>query len=254
MERLESTSLDSIDEIIRKVKLLAAFIKQAKYICAYTGAGISTSANIPDYTGPNGIWTKKRDLSTLRERFESAQPTVTHNALVTLEKLGYLKFIISTTIDGLHLRSGFPSVKLAEMHGNAYLRRCEKCRMKQKSKCSIGARNEDIQCSCGGILQDSVVPFGHDLPEVEFALAGEHSWKSDFALVLGTSMRVAPANKLPCYSYKKNNGKMVIVNLEETPFDSDATLKISATTDRVMSLLMEELEKNNDKNSVFHNL
>jgi len=85
-------------------------IREAKHIVVHTGAGISTSAGIPDFRGPNGVWTlekqgKKRETNVT---FESAQPTVTHMALVAMVKAKLVQLVVSQNVDGLHLKSGLP--------------------------------------------------------------------------------------------------------------------------------------------------
>lgn len=113
----------------RQAKELAEMIRSAKHFVAFTGAGISTSAGIPDFRGPEGVWTlrAKGQFPKSRQSTLSAVPTKGHMALVALEKAGLLKFLISQNTDGLHRRSGFPPHKFAELHGNSNLEKCKNC-------------------------------------------------------------------------------------------------------------------------------
>ena len=95
----------------------------------HTGAGISTSTGIPDFRGPNGVWTMQKagaPLPTASVRFDRARPSFTHAALVQLHRSGYVKYVVSCNVDSLHLRSGLPRTALAELHGNCFAERCER--------------------------------------------------------------------------------------------------------------------------------
>lgn len=131
--------IEKIPEMRKKSEKLAKWILESKHFVVFTGAGISTSAGIPDFRGPNGVWTlekKKAKSTTLTSnpnktetnssvRFQDALPTKTHMALLALEKCSILKCVISQNVDGLHMASGIPREKLSELHGNIFLCCCQ---------------------------------------------------------------------------------------------------------------------------------
>lgn len=130
---------DPPEVLDKKINQLAELVLSSKHFIAFTGAGISTACGIPDFrsgkdtvlpTGP-GAWEKKalniNPKPKLNVEMAKARPSFTHMSLIALEKAGLLKFLISQNTDGLHLRSGFPGNKLAELHGNRNLEICRKC-------------------------------------------------------------------------------------------------------------------------------
>ncbi|KAL2294859.1 hypothetical protein Nmel_017997, partial [Mimus melanotis] len=120
---------DPPEELERKVQELAELIRSSSHVVFHTGAGISTASGIPDFRGPNGVWTmEEKGLSPKFDTtFENARPSKTHMALLGLQRVGILKFLVSQNVDGLHVRSGFPRDKLAELHGNMFVEECVKC-------------------------------------------------------------------------------------------------------------------------------
>ncbi|XP_064898276.1 NAD-dependent protein deacylase sirtuin-6 isoform X1 [Columba livia] len=120
---------DPPEELERKVRELADLIRSSSNVVFHTGAGISTASGIPDFRGPNGVWTmEEKGLSPKFDTtFENARPSKTHMALLGLQRVGILKFLVSQNVDGLHVRSGFPRDKLAELHGNMFVEECVKC-------------------------------------------------------------------------------------------------------------------------------
>jgi NAD-dependent SIR2 family protein deacetylase len=236
-----------------KVRKLAHIIKESEYMVAFTGAGISTSTGIPDFRGPNGVWTKelrgeleKEANSATDVRFETAKPSLTHMALVALIESGKLKFICSQNVDGLHLKSGVPPRKLAELHGNVFAEICVKCNktyIREFDVQSIGLSYTGRICEkpgCKGKLRDSLLDWDDALPDNDYDLSKKQFRKADVVLCLGTSMRVQPAGKLPVLTVK-NGGKMVVCNLQATPNDNKAELVIRARCDLLMKRLMKEL-------------
>jgi len=216
---------------------------------AYTGAGISTSADIPDYRSPNGVWEILARGEKVQKQvdFDQVSPTPAHMALAKLTELGTLKGTVTTNLDGLHLRSGISPVYLSELHGCCYKRLCKTCKKyfyfvpEMNNQDKIFKKVFQGVCPiCSGRLKTTGVGFGTNLPQKEYQKAKQFSDPCDLALVLGTSMRVAPACNLPEKSYK-NKGHLVICNLQKTPYDKYAALVIHAKTDTVMQLLFKEL-------------
>ncbi len=107
-----------------------AQIRASKHIVIFTGAGISTPCGLPDFRGPNGIWTLRKKglpLPPLNTPFFAAKPSYTHAAIATLAQRGIVRFVVSQNVDGLHVRSGLPLDRLAELHGNCFVERCMRC-------------------------------------------------------------------------------------------------------------------------------
>lgn len=240
--------IEADDVLQAKATELASLMRNKKTV-VYTGAGVSTSAKIPDYRGPNGVWTlaAKGIQSKMGMQLESALPTYTHMALKKLVDEGMVSMIVSTNIDGLHRRSGVPKKNMAELHGNVYKEVCGKCGYdyirpwnvtKNTRNRFTGRLCERACCSEGIKLRDSIVNFGENLPENELTDATKASKECDVALVLGSSMSVSPACLLPTYT----QGDLVIVNLQITDFDKRSSLRVFGKCDEFMKMLMEELE------------
>ncbi|XP_065884982.1 NAD-dependent protein deacetylase-like isoform X2 [Dysidea avara] len=247
---------DPPEELNRKVDQLAEL-----------GAGISTSTGIPDFrsgmdtkleTGP-GKWELQahsqskgatahkagKTTSTVK-----AIPSPTHMLLVKLQQEGILKHIISQNTDGLHRRSGIPQKALWELHGNNNMEWCKKCKHEylRDFKCSrpkskhITGRNCDNP-ACGGQLRDTIINFGESLPQDALDGGFEQASLADLCVVFGSSLTVTPAADMPLEVVKKKNspGDLVIINLQETPLDVIASLRIFSKCDDVSKLLAEKL-------------
>ncbi|XP_005094298.1 NAD-dependent protein deacetylase sirtuin-6 [Aplysia californica] len=243
---------DAPELLSSKIDQLIELVKKSKYIVVHTGAGISTSAGIPDFRGPNGVWTleEKGESPKHNVTFDSAVPTVTHMALLALEWAGIVKYVVSQNIDGLHVRSGFPRNRLSELHGNMFVEECNKCGHQYiREKCvPTMARNlTGGSCSqkksrglCRGKLIDTILDWEDSLPERDLELAEEHSRKADLSLCLGTSLQIVPSGNIPLLT-KKNGGQLVIINLQATKHDKKCHLKISTYVDQVMKKICEAL-------------
>lgn len=234
---------DTKDEIEEKVSELVQLIKQSKNFIAFTGAGISTAAGIQDYrSGANttlatgaGVWEKQ--ASSIRSKIQEkdkdkeakaftktsqgadfALPTVTHMAFLSLMEAGYLKYIISQNADGLHRKSGIPSEKLTELHGNGNIEKCKKCGQVYLREYQVRTAEQPHdhltgdKCSvfgCNGDLYDTIVNLGEPLAEKDLQEGFDRCTNADLCLVIGTSLRVIPSADMPATT-PKCGGKLII--------------------------------------------
>ncbi len=222
-----------------RIQTMALWLYEASHPVVFTGAGISTGSGLPDFRGPDGVWTR-RDKGLppkpMTVPWEQVNPNPGHYALVDLLKLGKLRFLISQNVDNLHRKSGISPELLAELHGNIARLRCQKCG-------ETTARSEGRQrCICGGELVRSVVDFGESLPERDLMRSFEHSRKSDLFIVLGSSLVVTPAADMPKEALKAG-AKLVIVNREETPFDRVAHLRFQEGISEVLPRVVKRLKR-----------
>jgi NAD-dependent deacetylase len=244
---------------------VARWIREARHVMALTGAGISTESGIPDFRGPNGVWTKNpaaEKLSNLghymaepevrvaswRMRLDhpawQALPNRGHLALAELERKGHLGFLVTQNIDGLHLDAGSSPEATIEIHGTMREVVCMACGERapmERALARVRAGEEDPPCrSCGGILKSATISFGQNLVAKDLARAQLEASRCDLFLAVGTSLGVYPAAALPAMALERG-ARLVIVNAEPTPFDrqADAILRdpIGEVLPRLVSLV-----------------
>lgn len=239
---------EPIEEVEKKAEELANILRtRGHHVVCYSGAGISTSADIPDYRGPQGVWTlreKGQDYGKSLD-FESVAPTFAHYAITDLARRGAIHHVISTNMDALHLRTGLPPHMITEQHGNGNKEVCERCHSVyfRQYDTNDGYMNHRTgrSCSfCGNNLMDTIVNFAENLHDADQMTSLWNARKSTVALVMGTSMNVQPAASYPL-QVLKNEGKLVIVNLQRTPFDQLAHIRIFAKTDVFMKILLSKM-------------
>jgi len=225
--------MENLEERIEK---LARWMFEAKYIVVFTGAGISTESGLPDFRGPDGIWTRQaKGLPSKARPFLSAEPNTGHWAIVELQHLGKLRFLISQNVDNLHLRSGIRPDLLAELHGNTTRLKCERCQTQIDKSRGLNA------CSCGGGLVSSVVNFGDPLPQKELEESFWHSNHCDLFIVVGSSLVVSPANEMPRTAVK-SRARLVIINQGETPLDKICHLRFEEKIGEVLPPSVDKLK------------
>lgn len=226
-------------ELERKIATLAQWMYASQYLVVFTGAGISTESGLPDFRGPNGVWTRRdRGLEPITPTvsLEAANPNAGHNSIVEIQKLGKLKFLISQNVDNLHLKSGINPALLAELHGNISKLRCRRCEQ------TIDHNTGQTKCPCGGSLTSSVVDFGQSLPKNDLFLAYKHSRQSDLFIVLGSSLVVTPAADMPAKALNAG-AKLVIINQGDTPFDRYAHLRFHEQIGTILTRAVKKLKK-----------
>ena len=257
LEKLEYKEPQST--LIPKVKKVAELLKNSKHCIVFTGAGISTSADIPDFRGPKGVWTKeeKKEKIEYGSDIVETHPTFCHYALTELAKRNYIKFLVTTNMDGLHWRSGFPLHMYEELHGSAYTEHCIHChkhyqRNEEVIRGSPDHLTDNICDFCHKKLMDTIVNFNDTYRNpLEGNIVEFESNEADLVITLGTSCFVQPAATFPekvvlseiANARKKlgKEGNLVLVNLQATPLDEYCSVRCFCETDVFADLLMKEL-------------
>ena len=222
-----------------KIQQLTQWLYESRYLIVFTGAGISTDSGLPDFRGPDGLWTR-RDKGlppkAISKSWDSVEPNSGHYAIVELQKLDKLKFLISQNVDNLHLKSGIRPDLIAELHGNMTRLRCKRCEQTYDSAAGATA------CPCGGSLVSSVVDFGQALPQKDLELSFQHSRQCDLFLVVGSSLVLTPAAQMPREALSAG-ARLVIINQGETPFDSQAHLRFHEKIGEVLPRAVKRLKR-----------
>lgn len=236
-----------------------ALVADARRVVALTGAGISTDSGIPDYRGPNGLWTTagadRRPPSIeaylagveVRERVWrmrvehpawQAEPNAGHLALVALERTGRLAALLTQNIDGLHQRAG--SDRVLELHGTITRSRCFGCAEELPMALALArvADGEtDPPCRrCGGVLGSATVSFGQPLDRVVLTAARAEATSADLMLAVGSSLTVQPAAGLVGLAAKAG-AAVVVCNDSPTPYDGLATVVLRGRIGTVLPAL-----------------
>jgi NAD-dependent SIR2 family protein deacetylase len=213
----------------KRIETLAQWLLQARHLVIFTGAGISTESGLPDFRGPDGLWTRQaKGLPPSKFDWAKAMPNQAHMAIVELQNMGMLSFLISQNVDNLHLKSGIRPELLAELHGNVTKLRCRGCGFKCDHFPDL------VTCPiCGGKLASSVVNFGDPLPEKELEEAEYHSRHSDLFIVVGSSLVVYPAADMPRIALE-SGARLAIVNQEDTPLDTRCHLRFRERAGEVL--------------------
>ena len=237
-----------------KIEILQKMIDESNNIVAFTGAGISTESGLKDFRSKDGLYNQKNKYNFppeyllshdcfinnteifyeyYRENLncKNVKPNIVHKYLKHLEDEKKLIGIITQNIDGLHTLAGNSNV--FEVHGTINRNTCISCN-KMYDRDTVFNSKKIPKCSCGGLIKPNVVLYGEALPEEEFTKSIDAIEKADLFIVLGSSLTVYPAAGLINYFHGKY---LVIINLDETPYDDKADLVIHDKLSNVFSKL-----------------
>jgi len=238
-----------------------AWVSEAERVTVLTGAGISTDSGIPDFRGPNGVWTRNPEaerMATLQDYLAdpevrrrswqsrkehpvwTAEPNAGHRALVDLEKTGKLVAVITQNIDGLHQRAG--STKVIEVHGTVHWVMCMTCETRTPMAdqlARVEAGDPDPACTlCGGILKSATISFGQQLDNDVLDAAAQAAMECDLFLAVGSSLTVRPAAGL-CDVAVDAGARLVVINAEPTPYDDLAVAVLRDPISEILPALLE---------------
>lgn len=250
-----------ISEFIKLVEI----ISKSKNILFFTGAGISTSAGIPDFRGSSGIWKTREPvfyhefISSDEKRkeywrykadmwayFRDAKPTFSHLFIKRLCDLGKIKAVVTQNIDGLHQKSGVGEEFIIELHGNNSKARCLNCSKIVDFEFAVlqFIKNQVPPiCECGGYLKPDVVMFGEMLDNYKLNRAFKIASESEIVISVGSSLVVQPACLIP-YEAKMNGAFYIIINRGGTAHDEICDIKIDMECDDFFRGIDLEISKN----------
>jgi NAD-dependent deacetylase len=242
------------------VTTAAELASKAERIVVLTGAGISTASGIPDFRGPQGVWTKNPAASVMFDideyvasravRVEAwkfrlaapawiAEPNAGHLALVELERSGRLTGLITQNVDGLHQKAG--SALVHELHGTIWFVDCLNCARRipmAEVLPRLEAGEEDPACEvCGGILKSATISFGQSLDQTVLDAAVAATREADLFIAIGTSLQVYPAAGL-CDLALTAGTPLLILNADPTPYDEDATAVFTTPIETTLPALL----------------
>jgi NAD-dependent deacetylase len=247
-----------------QIESAARMILDCDYPMALTGAGMSVESGIPPFRGPGGLWTKYGEppmngfqvfLSNPKKAWEErlkprndelyrplkvAEPNAGHRALVDLESMGVLRFVITQNIDDLHRQAG--QRNLAEIHGNWKLIRCLECNARFQPD-AIPVENLPPRCpKCSGLLKSDTVSFGEPIPPDVLRHCAEHSAHADLVIVAGTSATVYPAAGF-ALEVKERGGRLIEVNLYASEITPICDLSLRGGSAVVLPRLVEAVSR-----------
>ena len=252
--------MERTDDSIAKVR---TWIRAAQRIVVLTGAGISTDSGIPDFRGPQGVWTKNpgaEKMATLQNYVADPEvrkgawqsrldtfgrqvaPNAGHRALVDLERRFALHTLITQNVDGLHVAAGTSPEKLVEIHGTVRDVVCLDCGERapmERALARVRAGEADPACrSCGGILKSATISFGQALVQDDLARAELAARACDLMLAVGSTLSVYPiAGVVPVA--KRAGAHVVILNAEPTEMDDLADAVLRGSISEILPRLVE---------------
>ena len=248
--------MNTFNEIIK-------LVKASKGTVILTGAGISTESGLPDFRSDNGFWTKNKPIQfneflqseakqrlswkrniELHSLLKKIKPNLGHMFVEKITSLQKNNFLITQNIDGLHQKSGVPKNKIIEIHGSAIEAACLECEAKQNIldfHDAIKFEGPLPKCTvCGGVVKVATISFGQPMNEMDMMHASKIVEESDLMIVMGSSLKVLPAGKLPNLAMQSGS-KLIVLNREKTRYDQSADIVINDELQNICSKLIDEL-------------
>jgi NAD-dependent deacetylase len=226
---------------------LVAYLRDSRRVLIFTGAGISTGSGIPDFRGPEGIWTRRKPVyyedfmcseSARIEHWEYkletwpalsvARPNPIHHSIVKLEEAEKVTAVLTQNIDGLHARAGSRPETLIELHGTNLLVECQTCGWRGDPEPhfqQFRLNRCPPVCSCGGFLKPATISFGQALDQRVLTRASEATRRADLVISLGSTLSVYPAASFPLAA--ANRGvPYIIINRGATDHDGQKSVSL----------------------------
>lgn len=231
-------------------------LSAARKILVFTGAGISTNSGIPDFRGPNGVWSKRQPVyyqefleSDEKRReyweyklegyplFARARPNATHRSIVELERRGRVQAVVTQNIDGLHQAAGSSEAILVEIHGTNRYVECVGCGARSEPAPAMAAfertRKVPTCDGCGAWLKAATISFGQPLRPEVLERAFAEAERCDLVLALGSTLSVHPAASVPLRA-RRRGVPYVIINRGPTDHDELATLRLDGDVAEIL--------------------
>lgn len=226
---------------------LTDYLRRSERALIFTGAGISTGSGIPDFRGPQGVWTRRQpvyyqDFMTSEaariehwdykleawDAFREARPNAVHQAIVRLEEAGKIRMVVTQNIDGLHSLAGTSAERLVELHGTNSVVECQSCKNRSEPQSHFDffrRQRTPPLCECGGFLKPATISFGQRLEPNELARAQQGSMEADLVVALGSTLSVYPAAAFPLMTARRGV-PYVIVNRGATEHDGEPSVSL----------------------------
>jgi NAD-dependent deacetylase len=208
------------------VSALSDYLRASRRIMIFTGAGISTGSGIPDFRGPQGVWTRRQPvyfkdfLASEAARiehwdyklegwdgFRNARPNAVHHSIVALENAGKVLAVVTQNIDGLHALAGTSPERLVELHGTNLLVECVSCKSRSDPEPHFEffrTNRKPPRCDCGGFLKPATISFGQSLDPRVLERAQEAAMQADLVVALGSTLSVYPAASFPLMAAQRS--------------------------------------------------
>ncbi|MBI4202658.1 MAG: NAD-dependent deacylase [Chloroflexi bacterium] len=255
-------------------------VAESKHLVALGGAGMSAESGIPTYRGPGGLWTRigepdprrfqnfaadpkgwwertlerdreapeSPDQAQFRNSMQNAKPNAGHYALVDLERMGKLQWVITQNVDNLHRAAGTKNI--TEIHGNRHLLRCMGCNHRiPREEFEIDPHYLPPRCpQCGGVIKGDGVMFGEPIPPDSLAMCVKQANRCDAMLVLGTSGTVYPAAGFPLHAMRRG-AQVIEVNPYPTPISEMVDMALRGPTGELLPLVVSRVRELLDQRS-----